>query len=86
MSQGFTVATTTTIIEVAKPSDRYSIMNLEETDTYKYFGFEMITGAWYIMRKTIATDVILYAAGDSDYTTAWTDRVQQTYAAYSAAF
>jgi len=68
------------------PTTGYGVSNIEETGTYKYFGFENKDGAWYIMRKTLATNVFQYASGTSDYATAWSNRASQTYASYSATF
>jgi len=70
----------------AKPSEQYAIYNKEATATYKYFGFQKADGYWYIMRKTIATNVFEYAAGASAYSTAWTNRASQTYTDYATAF
>lgn len=64
----------------------YAISNKEATATYKYFGYENADGAWYILRKTIATNDFLYAAGASGYSTAWTNRASQTYASYATTF
>ena len=69
-----------------KPTDAYSISNSEDTGTYKYFGFEDKNGNWYILRKTIATNVYLYTANTSDYSTGWTNRATQTYASYATTF
>lgn len=69
-----------------KPTDAYSISNTEDTGTYKYFGFEDKDGNWYILRKTIATNIYLYTAGASDYSTGWTNRASQTYASYATTF
>lgn len=73
-------------ISPAKATEAYSISNIEETATYKYFGFEKADGGWYIMRKTLATSIFLYYAEASDYSTGWTDRATHTYVAYSGAF
>jgi len=74
------------ITTTPKPTDAYSISNIEATATYKYFGFEDKDGAWYIMRKTLADNTFLYTAGASDYSTAWTDRASQSYASYGSTF
>lgn len=75
-----------TVTAYAKPSEQYAISNKEATATYKYFGFERSDGYWYIMRKTLATNVFEYAAGTSAYATAWTNRASQSYASYSSTF
>ena len=64
----------------------YGINNKEATATYKYFGFQDASGNWYIMRKTIATNIFEYVAGASAYSTAWTNRASQTYTDYATAF
>ena len=69
-----------------KETGSYSICNKEATATYKYFGFQKSDGGWYIMRKTIATNIFEYVAGASAYATAWTDRASQTYTDYATAF
>jgi hypothetical protein len=50
-----------------KPSDAYSIVAISETATYKYFFFEDKDLNWYILRKTLATNVYDYAAGTGGY-------------------
>ena len=71
---------------LAKPTDAYAISNIDDAGTYKYFGFEDADGNWYIMRKTIASNTFEYTKGASNYATAWTGRVGQTYASYGATF
>ena len=66
--------------------DEYSVSNIEEAGSYKYYGYETRDGMWYIMRKTLATNIYLYYAGLSGYSTGWTNRTSHTYVAYSAAF
>lgn len=70
----------------AKATDAYGISNIEDTGTYKYFGFEKSDGGWYIMRKTLADNTFLYYAASSDYSTGWTNRATHTYVSYSGAF
>lgn len=81
--QSSTSSTTTTVID---PRTGYGISDKEATATYKYFGFEDADGKWYILRKTIATNIFLYAAGTSGYATAWTNRASQTYATFDTTF
>lgn len=71
---------------VGKATDAYAISNTDDAGTYKYFGFEDSTGGWYILRKTVATNIFLYAKGASAYSTAWTGRVGQSYASYESTF
>lgn len=75
--------TSTAVID---PRTGYGISDKEATATYKYFGFEDADGKWYILRKTIATNIFLYAAGASGYTTAWTNRASQSYDTFDNTF
>ena len=75
-----------TVTAFAKSTEQYAINNKEATATYKYFGFQKSDGGWYIMRKTIATNIFEYVAGASAYSTAWTNRATQTYTDYATAF
>jgi hypothetical protein len=54
-----------------KPSDAYSIAAISETATYKYFFFEDKDLNWYILRKTLASNVYDYAAGTGGYTSVY---------------
>lgn len=74
------------IIETGKPTDAYAISNTEDATTYKYFGFENKDGAWYILRKTVATKIFLYKYGSSNYATGWTNRASHTYSSYESTF
>jgi hypothetical protein len=78
--------TVTAITTPAKATEAYAIANKEATATYKYFGFQRSDGGWYIMRKTIATNIFEYVAGVAPYATAWTNRATQTYTDYATAF
>jgi hypothetical protein len=73
-------------IELGKPTDAYAISNIEDAGTYKYFGFEDKDGGWYIMRKTVATNIFLYVKGTSAYSTGWTNRASHSYASYESTF
>lgn len=61
------------------PLSQYIIADEEETGTYGYTGFENASGGWYIQRETLASGAYRYAAGSSNYSTAWTGRAGQTY-------
>ena len=50
-----------------KPTDAYSVAAISETATYKYFFFEDVDQNWYILRKTLATNIYDYAAGSGGY-------------------
>lgn len=53
----------------------------EKTGTYVYVGYKnIVSGAWVIERRTLASFVRLDASGTSAYTTAWTGRAGLTYA------
>lgn len=56
--------------------------------TYKYYGYAdaNTAGAWAIKRITIASNLAEYVSGSSGYSTAWTNRVSQTYQDIWAAF
>jgi hypothetical protein len=83
---GSLLTETATTNVYTKETGAYSIANKEATATYKYFGFQKSDGGWYIMRKTIATNIFEYVAGASAYSTAWTNRASQTYTDYATAF
>lgn len=61
------------------PLANYLVTDEEETATYAYTGFENASGSWCIQRETLASGAYRYAAGTSDYSTAWTNRASQTY-------
>lgn len=80
-SAGFSVQVTMnddgTIPTASKATDRYAYSAKSETATYKYFFFEDKDGNWYILRKTLATEVVRYAKGtggiDSVFDSSTTD-------------
>lgn len=47
--------------------------------TYTYVGYKESGGAWFIYRRTLATNVRQYASGTSNYATNWTNRASLTY-------
>jgi hypothetical protein len=55
----------------------YTYQDYENTGTYVYVGYEHTDGAWYIYRRTIATNAREYASGTSAYT--WANRASETY-------
>jgi hypothetical protein len=57
----------------------YEMQDYEKTATYVYVGYEESGGAWYIYRRTIATNARAYASGSSGYAAAWTNRAAETY-------
>lgn len=57
----------------------YAYQDYEKTATYVYAGYLASSGDWYIYRRTISTNVRLYATGGSGYAAAWTNRASETY-------
>ena len=51
----------------------------ESGGTYYYYGFVNKSEGWYILRLKNDNTEFRYVAGDSAYTTAWTDRGSQSY-------
>jgi hypothetical protein len=59
-------------------SSGYEWQDYEKTGTYVYVGYEQTGGAWYIYRRTIATNAREYATGGSGYD--WSSRGALSYA------
>lgn len=55
------------LIGSTSPTDGYGYCAKSTTATYKYYFFENKDGDWYILRKTIATEVVDYAVGTGGY-------------------
>jgi len=55
------------------PTDGYAITNIDDADSPVYYGFVNSAGAWYIMSQDSLGEY-LYAKGDSDFATSWTNR------------
>lgn len=94
-SSGFSVQVTInddgSIPIASKATDRYAYSAKSETATYKYFFFEDKDGNWYILRKTLATEVVRYAKGtggiDSVFDSSTTDPSGSvTFASYATTF
>lgn len=67
----------------------YSINDVDKPGTdINYYGFEDEIGRWYILKedKTSNPNSYRYAAGASDYATAWTGRAGQSYNTFNATF
>lgn len=60
-------------------SGGYSQQDYAKDATYVYVGYKNVSGAWYIYRRTIATNARQYAVGASSYTANWTGRTGLTY-------
>ena len=82
---------TSAIQTASKATDRYAYSAKSETATYKYYFFEDKDGNWYILRKTLATEVVRYAKGtggiDSVFDSSTTDPSGSvTFASYATTF
>lgn len=73
-----------TITAAAKPTDAYSLSNIDDSTSTEYYGYEDKDGNWYI--KKLASNAITFTKGTSDYATAWTNRASQSYASYGSTF
>jgi hypothetical protein len=60
-------------------STPYKFNNFEDAGTVLYIGESVSGGSWRINRIVKATLLSEYAAGASDYSTAWTNRASQSY-------
>lgn len=58
---------------------KYHYHDQETTGTYQYIGSVATNGKWMIKRYTLATEVMRYATGTTDYPTNWTSRASLTY-------
>lgn len=47
--------------------------------SYVYVGYKETGGAWYIYRRTYAGNIRMYASGNTNYTTNWTNRTGLVY-------
>lgn len=64
----------------APTAEVYSSQYPPDYDTdYVYVGYAAPSGAWYIYRRTRATNLRQYATGVSSYSTNWTNRGSLTY-------
>lgn len=63
------------------PLIRYKVADMDDAGAVKYFGQITNDGTWLIMQEDdgASPKTIRYAAGSSDYPTAWTNRATQTY-------
>lgn len=68
------------IASVEGGSGGYTHRNYDDAGAYVYVGYENVSGAWYIYRRTVASGARLYATGGSGYGTNWTGRTGLTYA------
>jgi hypothetical protein len=70
----------------ADPLAGYILYQYEDNGTYFYVALESSTGAWVLKRLTNSTGQMLYCKGDSDVSTAYTNRASQTYESASIVF
>ena len=64
----------------------YRISDIDDASNPKYYGFLKADGGWYILREDTTNNTYRYAKGDSEYSTAWTNRVSQTYDFFDVVF
>lgn len=64
----------------AGPAAGYTLEDYDRTGTYTYVGYEHSSGAWFVYRRTLATNTREYAEGASGYAASWTGRAGLTYA------
>ena len=63
----------------SKTTSSYYYSDKIVDSTNKYFLFINAGGAWYILRMYITTKAARYAKGASNYATAWTNYLTQSY-------
>jgi len=77
---GTGLSLTGTTLNATGGSTNLAFQDYEKTGTYVYVGYEdTVDASWYIYRRTIATNVRMYANGASSYATNWTGRAGLTY-------
>ena len=74
-----------------KPTDAYSVQAISDDGTYKYFFFEDASLNYYVMRKTLATNVFAYTKGVGGYATVYQSAIlgpsgSPTWASYGVTF
>lgn len=68
--------------EKQDPTAGYSISDIDESGTTKYYGYLNGSGGWYIMEVTSTT--VRYVKGDSGYD--FSNRASETYDTFDAIF
>jgi hypothetical protein len=68
-----------------KPTDGYSISELDDSSSPSYYGFVHKNGSWYISRES-ATGTYRYSKGSSDFSTNWTNRASLSYNTFDVVF
>ena len=61
------------------PLDGFLLCNLDTAADPSYFGYVSTGGAWVIKQLNEGAGTFYYAAGASDYATAWAGRAGLTY-------
>jgi len=66
---------------ISDPTNAFAPCDVDDSSATKYYGFERPDGAWYIQKESSSGGVTLfrYAAGSSNYSSNFTDRVNLTY-------
>jgi hypothetical protein len=67
-----------------KPTDGYSISEIDDSGTDAYYGFVNKDGAWFILKDS--NGIYRYAKGSSSFSTNWTDRASLTYDYFNVVF
>jgi len=64
----------------ASTTTGYAWEDYEKTSTYVYVSYLSAGGAWYIYRRTVATNLREYASGANNYAANWAGRAGLSYA------
>jgi len=67
----------------------YKVVDIDEAAASpRYYGYLRQDGYYFIMKATISAGVTAYTftKGTTAYSTAWTNRASETYAAFNAVF
>lgn len=67
-----------------KPTDGYSISEIDDSGTDAYYGFVNKDGGWFILKDS--NGIYRYAKGSSSFSTNWTDRASLTYDYFNVVF
>lgn len=58
----------------------------QSSDTILYYGFVAWDGGWYIMKRDLTAGTNRFAVGTSGFTTAWANKLSQTYDRFDLVF
>ncbi len=67
-----------------KPTDGYSITEIDDSGADTYYGFVNKDGAWFVLKDSDST--YRYAKGTSSFSTNWSDRASLTYDYFNNVF